>query len=691
MPVVEAWKSYTVSTKAAWGDSWTAQPHLICNQLQRSVMPTIDSASLSWRVGDLIQAGESTLAYVAPLDLVGQYVRIAISGLSVDWVGYIASEAQQHGADRDDGGDRVTAFQDQSFTAVGLEWFLSRAQVDSAVFYKTASTQDRIERAIGYNLGAGDGRSINYATRGNKDTRVSSGQHVFAQDPDHAELWNALQIVDSVLHWHGPRDNAGDPSPLPFATDIIEADAYLEWFTPSVRTEGRTVLDVLSEVLDRRRGLVWWLDYADADPQVTVRVSSSLSAAITLPSGEEIPAADSSSAYNFDQDQAVVQAVVNRDGSQKYDRIRVRGARRRSVMTVSISDGNLEENWKAEAETAYNAAEGTNADTNDRFRQANQFERVYRAFRIPADWDGRASDGNGGSLDYVSPSLAAGSVSILGGEPFNLHGLRCLRTMPLLAGYDYTTASSPVSNLPANTLPEFLQPFCLAKHDDKYVFLDRAANHIDEDESTSEKLKYSYAMRPLADEPGFEVIPGGGLPHALAKNHFDPDTDGASNITPELDYEDLIFTVCCEWDSHCEGFWPAAVPSAAPVQQLVIYVSDRYRLDWLAKHTVFDIDDDGTPKTVTTGGPLQDDRRPLEDLARLAFDWYQAPRATLDIGYANMQEPLALGTLITTIGTPGDTSEQTVNATVSQITHQPEVGTSSLTAGYAELDFGGLV
>ena len=687
----EAWVPYTVSTKATWADPWTAQPNLICQQLKRAVMPTIDTAQLFWRVGRVLQPGTSVFADFDPLALVGSYVRIEIPSLSVEWIGYVANEGNNRAADRDEAGSRVISLQDQQFTAVGLEWFLDRSQMDSSVFYKSATEQDRIQRPVGYNTGLGDGRSISYEDRGNKDTRLSDNLPVFAQDPDHSEPWNALQAVENLLAYHAPKNQAGDPSPIEFST-IAVSPAYLEWYFPTVRTENRTVLDVLNQIIDRRRGLVWWFEYNTLADEMHLQVSSSLASSILLPGGETIPAAAATTPYNFDQDIAVNSATVRGDGSQRYDRVRVRGARRRSVMTVSISDNNLEPNWQVAAETAYKTAEGTDADKNDRFRRANQFDRVYQAFRIPSTWDGKVGDGQGGTKDFASPLLPPGSTSVIDGEPFNLHGMRLLRTMPLKAGFSYASAISPTSNLPANTKPEFLQPFCLAKHDTKFVFLDRAASHIDEDTSASAKLKYSYGLRPLAGEPGFEIKPGGGLPHALAVNHFDTGTPGASNVTPELDYEDLLFTVCAEWDSYCEGNWPTALPTAEPVQQLLISLpGNRYRLDWLAKNTVYDINDQGVPLTVGDGGPVQDDRRILEDLARLAYDWYQQPRASLGIDFKNVQQPVALGTLITTIGTPGDPTEQTINATLSQITIQPEVGQSSLSAGFAELDFRGLV
>lgn len=684
---------YYVSTKANWGDAWALHPHMICTKLAMAAMPTIDSASLSWRSGEMQQLDSNTNVTVNALDLVGSYVRIEAAELNIDWVGYIVTEGDSRHADHDVGGERKTFWRDQAFTAVGIEWFLTRVQVSSTAYYDNGGDPEYVQRPVGFNTGFGDGRSTAIAARGNKDTR----DDLFAKDPDHAEDWDALQVVDHLLKHHGPVDQGGDFAPLEFATHDSEADDYLKWYKPVVRTEGRTVFDLLNQVIDHQRGLVWWIELDQAVPlanqQFDIKISSSLAASISIPGGGTIPAAVTSLPYNFDQDIHVNQSSTNQDESQRYDRIKYRGARRTTTMTNSVADGNTEKSWKAEVETDYKAAEGVNADKNDRYRRANKFQRVYQAFRIPASWDGKAGDGQGSEKKFVSPLLPPGSTSIIDGEPFNIHGMRLLRTMPIKAGFDYDDATNPVSNLPENTKPENLQPFALAKHDSKFVFLDRSAGHIDETESESKQLKTSAVLTPSPTEPGFTLRVGSNLPHALAKGHFDTGEPAgtASKVTPEIDYEDMLFTICCEWDSYCEGSWPTAVPSAVPVQELVVYVGDRYRLDWLAKHTVYDIDNQGVPQTVTTGGPLQDDRRILEDLARLAFNWYQQPRSTLDISFSNLQQPIELGTLITTIGTPGDPTEQTINATVTQIVHDLENGKTTMTAGYAELDFGGLV
>lgn len=686
----EEWKSYTVKTKSTWGDTWTLQPHLICTQLRMAVMPTIDSASLLWRIGTMLQGATDYYARYGPIDLVGKYVRIEIPSIGVDWVGYVANEGDSRSADQDNAGNRVIAVEDQQFTAVGLEWFLTRTQIDSTVYYVDESDVVRVQRPVGFNAGSGSGRDILSAERGNKDSRDGVFTSLFAKDPDNSEEWTADEIVEHILFYHGPEDESGFSAPVLFEIDANAAQ-YLEWYNPTVATEDRTVFQVLNEIIDRRRGLVWWLEYTDGEDIAYIHITSSLASSIALPGGGTIPAALTDTTYNFDQDIAVARASVRSDGSQKYDRVKVRGARRRSVMTVSVADGNLEESWSSSEESAYKTAEGSDPDKNDRFRQANRFDRVYQAFTIPSEWNGRAGDGQGGTQYYVSPELAPGGISTAETQTYNVHGLRVLRTTPLKAGFDYTDATNPTSNLPANTKPEYLQPFGLAKHDDKFVFIDRSANHIDEDASEGSRLKYSYALRTLAGEPGFEVKPGGGLPHALAKNHFDSGSPGESNVEPEIDFEEMIFTVCVEWDSYCEGVWPVAVPTASPVQTLVIYAGDRYRLDWLAENTVFDIDDQGGTRTVTTGGPLQDDRRILEDLAQLALQWYSVPRASLDLSFRNVQKPANIGTLITDIGTSLEETAKTVNATVSQLTFNPEEGTSAFTAGYAELDFGGLV
>ena len=687
MPVVEDWKPYTVSTKVNWSDPWTAQPFLICNRLTRAAMPTIDSASFLWRSGDILQPGESTFENYPRLDIGNNYVRIESPALLIDWIGYVVADNIGRNAAKDDNGNLRLESETPSYTAVGLEWFLSRVQVDSSVFYKDDDNHDRIQRPVGYNMGMGSGRSVSYASRGNKDTRTSADQSVFAQDSDNAEPWDAFQIVENLLFFHGPRDENGDPGPVKFNASSASS-ANLAWYSPQVPTEGRSVLDVLGQVIDKNRGLVWWTKYDDLDDSISVVVSSGSPSAVALPSGATLPQAGNLVTYDFDDDIAVASSSVGRDASRRYDRVKVRGARRRTVMTVSVADGNLEESWKPEEETAYKDAEGTDAEKNDRFRKASRFERVYQAFRIPEDWDGKAGDGKGGTKDYVSPLLPPGSVSVIDGEPFHLHGLRFLRNTPLKAGFDYTDATNATSNLPAKTQPDFLRPFCLVKHGEKFVFGDRSANHIDEDDSSTERLKSSYQLIPLTDEPGFQVR-STGMPHALAEGHFDGAAE--SKVEPEIDYANILFTTAVEWDSYCEGAWPEVVPTASPVQELVIYLGNGLRLDWLAQQTVFDIDESGDVRTVGTGGPIQDDRQVCEDIARVAYEWYSTPRSTLEVSLKNLQAPVAIGDLITKIGTAGENYELTINATATQITHDLEKGTTSISAGYSELDFGGLV
>jgi hypothetical protein len=147
-------------------------------------------------------------------------------------------------------------------------------------------------------------------------------------------------------------------------------------------------------------------------------------------------------------------------------------------------------------------------------------------------------------------------------------------------------------------------------------------------------------------------------------------------------------TVPAEWDAYCEGRYPLPDGAGEPLTTLYIQLGDeRARLDWLAAGTIYDVED-GTLKTVGTGGALRDDRELCVQIAQIAYEWYGVERAEFSLTTMRPELPAELGSLIATIGSGA--TEETVNAVVSQITYDFQSGRLSLTAGFSELDFAAL-
>lgn len=672
---------YFVYTKTRLSDAeWSEQPHLVCDTLVLGVAPTLTEASLRYEFGTMAREDETTATYQPPLDLLRKFVRITVPSLSIGWVGVVLQQGGMYGPLEDVGGTRQ-AYGTQQFSAVGLEWFLMRKTINYSMI---ANVPSRIERAIGYNTGIGNGRGVHYEDRANQHNDEVFGPLLFnAADKDHAVIWNGKYIAQSLLFAYPLIDKDDKLEPCEF---VLTNENYLEPFTPTIEVEGHSVWQALNDLINPSRGLQWRLEYDDALNQAEIIVNSMATASISIPGGGTLPAASSQIALT-DTDATEWRVSINQRGDRRYDNVVCRGARRRAVFTVSIESENLEPSWRSADETAYKAAVGTDPEVNDAYREGNRFERVYQCFQIPPDWNGASNDG--GSVPTVSdpacPTVPQGSTSIVGVEPISMPGLRLLRTLPIRVGYDYDDATAPTARDPDNIYSEWQRPFAVIDDDGEgtWRFTHATGKTNDDGEKRS-----GFSFTVLDGTPGIQFSPPQGMPHTLALNHFDPDTDGESDQVPLVDYATVRCTVCGEWDSFCEAKYPLADGDSDPLQTLYISIGERARFDWLADGTVFDINN-GSLETVSNGGPLRDDRELCEQVARIAYEWYGVERADVQIRSALTEAPVNVGDLITVIG--NGAAAVTVNAVVSQITYSLEQGGTIISAGFAELDIAGLV
>lgn len=682
--------SCNVYIRLNWSDAWTLREDLICLNLTLTLGNAIDSADILFRSGEILEIGSPGFLTIAPIDLEGWYVKVEpLMSPQTPWVGFIVGESKDSFGAKDEGTGLMVYGADQVFSAVGIEYLLDRRQVITAVHYGTP--EYRTQRPIGFNMGFGSGRDSSQMPKGNKDTRLgTSGIASFSEDFSHAEEWTAENCVRYLLEFQGPSDATYSASQPAIVPDLLHFASYLSWFTPIVPLEGRTVLAVLREIISPRRGLVWWLQYNLLDNNLELHINSVAQANVSLPGSVTLPAAHSQISIDTDVDPTIANVRFGKDRTNKYDRIRVRGARRVSVCTLSPADGNIVEGWNTSVyEGDYRAANSlTTAEAADRYRRAESFAHVYTRFLIASNWDGQSRDGSGaGTFEFACPQMPQGSTSIVDTEQFTISGLRLLRTLPLRQGWDYTTAASPVANDGSNDPAEFMLPFAIIKHGSKWLPMDRAAGQLDEGTTGSPRLKNSYNLRILDTTPGVEIVAQGAMPHALAKNHFNTGTPAPSKTKVEVDYEDMRLTLALEWDAYCEGFHPDTNPATSPLEELVINIGERARLDYLAAGTVFDVEDT-TIKTVTTGGPLRDDRQLCRQIAQVAYEWYQLPRVSFTMQFHTTNYGAELGDFVTVFGSGA--TLRTALSTITQIQHDFMAGKTTFSGGFEELDFAGI-
>lgn len=724
-------------------DDWVLAPHLIVETLTRGLAPTMSQATLVWRFGQMRRAagaGESAVVddameYREPLDLRGKYVLIEVSSMDVEWIGYVVTENTLRWDQEAVGAEQRVSGGNQGFTAFGLEWFLSRAYVCGT----SSNEADKNGRAVGYNMGTGDARELDAGTGANRaelDNEAAMptlGELEYSFEDD-ALPWNAGQAAIHLLYEHGPRNDADALSPVGFQ---LRADAYqfLASYKPIVPIEGRTVLEILDSLISRRRGLVWWITHEVAGDSLyaEIHVSSIFTDDLELPNPDQldptpkIPAAlEQTTVVTTDYD-TLRPPVIVRDGTRYFDRIRVRGARRTSTLTTITST--ITENvglpvacncahnpiWSAEDEVDYlEGVSGIDADygtytedqkgiRNDLYRKTPKFERVFRHFVVSLVSE---------SGTELQPIVVQSTGSIVGSYATEPRAVRIGRLTMLKAGYDYEDATSPTKNGDTLGRDEYQPAMAFANvqigfnggagtintleaGESPDAGWRRAESMADHEENADfgegeygAKLRANYSVTPLAADGGFaiNVHGNGGMPHSLSLIG-DGGWDGAepSRYEPVIPWDSLAVTMTIEWDCYCEAVWPTAVPTASPVQELLINIGDRARFDWLVKGTIYDLGSAGEVKQVQTEGALRDDRSLCETIARIAHGWYSSERAMASLDFRTTLQPFGVGALVTEIGTGA--AAETVNAICSQITHSLESGGTSIQLGFAEVDF----
>lgn len=722
----------TVEVKDTLDDAvWTPVPFLFVDKLTLAVN-AYDEAELTRYIGDMVQPGAALPVFLdwLPVDLVGKFVRITISQDTqydedntplddIVWVGYVVGNAKQRSAVKQPENpfaDKKLQGRQQVLTAVGLEYFLDRVQIQSAYVYKELPESpapddlnySQIQRVIPFNGGQGVSLDADTRTRANRSAATNAeGAYTFVPANETGELWTLGNVIYYLMTYFTTRDSNGNPSPTTYSLDNIDVlAATLDGIAPTFNPEGMTPFQVLNKLVSPQRGFVWWLEFTESPTEghsATIRVETITASAITLPSLGTIPANRDQQTVDFDQQRDVDDVIVAKVGSRHYHQVIARGARMTSTCTLgNVDDDNIPElvhDWTIDIESLYQLAaaetdgygdldESEQAKRNDAFRQSERLSRAFSYFRLSTAWDGKTSDGTEAERNWAFPALAEDG-SFEAGQEFSVNGLRILNHTRLKRGWNYANASAVEDTTPEGTEADYMATFAIllvatADGDaaDKYQFVEKIhAPDFGGALPVSDEINVGYTLHPQQTCPGI-ILNASGVQHACALNHW----EGASSTEtePQLDYETLRVTCTMEADSYCEAKYPDDIdlPANVPLQKLLLYVGDEYRLDYLAANTVVDLDN-GEP-VLTNGGVLRDDRKRLADVARVAYEWYQQDRQPITVKFQQIRNVWRLGMFITAIGS--GTTQENVNTVVSIIEYDCEKGLTTIKTHDAALD-----
>ncbi len=569
-----------VYVRAAWDDAWTYIPYLYPLQLRTGLTPEIDSCTLAFDFGAIKREDWAGWEEWYPLSIFGCYVLVTKWDAAVGewplWCGYIPhEEVTPTGDDYSIGGK-------QTFTAYGLEYFLKRAEIHEAL-----TTVGWMDRVPDFNAPESSG----LATIGN---RSADDPPIFSHD---GELWSSHDIAYYLLN----------TAETPMTWNLVGQTQLLDYTFEHVQQEGRSIWDVLCQVVSRQRAAGSRIIYDVDSNECYFEVFSLLAEPVSV--GDlRLPAHPFQAIVNF-SGQIDAQPSFTFTDTGRYDWVLVKGGPLYVCGTFSYEDGSLSEGWTLLEDAAYKTGAGSDDEKeNDRARQAESVANVFVKHIVSADWDGTLDGENAlpvmGTDSYLYPDEMATAWA------YKWH---FERQLPFEEG-DGTALT-----------PEYRAAFVLAPDPNdlsKYIYVDR--EFVDDNDDVVRPAEIRVSDTELA------VFVRGSFNHLFGLNDFDATTH-VSDHEPVHDYLDLYFTAMFASDERLRCLVALTDNVASETTRVkVILVPDAVAW-YVVPNTIVDINPDGTPCYYEDWGPAEDnlerdDSWRLRDIAALAAAWYGQQR-----------------------------------------------------------------
>lgn len=669
-PTLTTSTTQQVYVRRRWADPWVLNDAIWAVERSWSLLPSIPTATLVYDYGKVLPHGSSSWLNRGKLDVDGWYVKIVdtCADGAVTWVGYIDEIGDEQGGLVGLGPSGVATGR-QTFVAYSVVQALAHEVVTRTRWNDVQNSVDRW---------AGSAGTFNAGGKGNK--RLANGEgfvfHYGHLSQDQGTFWTSKDIVEYLMRYAKPVDKDGNEK-LKFRID--SSDLIPDWDKPTIECEGRSVLQLLTDIVNPSRmlQLSTFLDESTTPDTIVLKVHSLAATALTLPNGETHPA----NADTLDiQSSLASDTYIATQGSvsSKVDQIVVKGARRETLTSgyivaqgeAGIGTGSFfSELFSSTVVTAYETAASTTTNystlssaerkrKNEMVRSRESIQDAFRVFTI--------NDLNPlqNPLDsaWLFEDDSNDRYYVWWGET------RLLPQLPLKKGVDYSgTAISTGAHNDETKPDDFRPPMVLFKKPgsspDFYIKAERLAN-VNNDPSFSVAIGLEY------DAKAFSLNVQGAEQHAIADSHFTALADDRTTAElGEWDYRESYCVFSIQEDRFAEGRYPedSALPSGLDmIRRKTIYAGPSYRLVRAMKATAVDVDNDGAAKIVDTTAYLRDDREKLNALAQLAGTWYLTARKVCRLISARPSAVPAVGQLLATINS-GTSQFDTINTIVSEI------------------------
>lgn len=659
-----------VWTKASWSDPFALDTTMLVQECVKTIAPGVSTAVLHRRYGSIKQPGANAFSTVSKLTTRGYYVLIVFDTEDPEeftWLGYAdypvtIKRYPSLSGDPESGIQEIPCW--------GFDRVLEYALISTTVSLDSASDAQRTNTGSTFNRADQNGISKgNRTTDADRPTVNSVDRHVFSTVTGDSQFWTTRDIFEHLTVFHLPTNDYGLAT-IPWDTPLLTP--LPDWDRPTLETDGRSVHEVLSELLGPDRMLGWKVE-ADVDlvsnPPVVDSVDilpfTRAASAITLPSIGSLPANPDTITWVSDADPHT-DTQTDLDDSDAVDQVIVRGPREIAVGTFRVgASQEIGPGWATSEREAYEdtysglagwaaLALHRKREWNQYYREKPQVEDVYSYFPVPLAWDG-TMDGDPLFVEEPGPTTYIpyfGNVEILD-------------ELPLYRGVDYE--GGPIGDVDESNGRTFLPILVfLEKPYDPglYISAQNAATVVGSPPvRTPNALKFDIRVFPdNQDRPGMRLKIFGAPQHALWPafdgNDADPEKTNP-NIWGAFNFRDALVTAAMRGDRRPQYAIPASVSSDLVRRKVITLEHPGLQHVNIAAGTVVSLDKDGDVIT-SDGGTLRDPLPILQALATLASQSLVEDRKTVSIRTGRMLGQVKPGQLLTTV------NGETVNIVVQE-------------------------
>lgn len=707
---------------SSFGTLW---PYLYVESLNLKAAPEVDSAELVYKLGYKVNLGTDQFSpeTAIPSLLKGKAIWIRIPFTNppyehVDWYGVI---------------DTITTvgvtIGELKVQAVSPLQFATKEKIHSA--YSVDSTgANIIQTGIGrpFNSDGADFFGV-YGNRSANKEVTPSDHYVFSYEDRGRQKWTTHTAVQYLLARHAPKNLNGQPTPVWEMHPDTLATPLGDWYDTHVSTDGKSLKELLDELIPRKRGLSYYVYYDHDVQKIYLKMFTFVDQRIEIsnefatpryleanPNQKQVTLQDS---IWFTDDCSIVEST-----DAQYDAVVAYGEPCTSTCTLGFNvpvsaqpvnpTPSFIADWSTDDEAAYKAAKSTTDKTaNDRFRGEDRYSHVYRRFRLNDLWDGYTTLYKENTPDeeiYIAdPTLDANgnpkqwSITNYYGIPMRVRGLKLLKHLPLKDRIDYdgnnlsslaVLAQIEQAIQSGDNDSEYLAPmfFWLDTATSKYTLLDNISTVTAQDPDASKRRAWSVSVQFSNNEPSVQLKVGTGYQTMIARSDF----VGAmgvygTNWDPVakngINWRDIRCTVCIQFEHRLTIRQQITVPPDTRPERILQIEAKDARLDYLVPKTIVSLNN-GTP-VYTDGGYVRDDRERVKAVVKATAEWYGREKRALSFAYKQVKKLVEIGDLITSVDGVG--FAQGINTPVTGISYTvgngTTGGTTKIETGFAEVDF----